>query len=90
MSRKSNHKKNVTPAEKPLGTMLEILHRARVEAALDKIASLKEQLLYVVSRAQRGDLSTSTAKTLSLDLEQELTRTICNLEAWHFQMRSRA
>jgi hypothetical protein len=90
MSRKSaNQKRTISPAEKPLGTTLELLHRARVEAALDKIALLREQLLYIVSRAKRGDLATSTMKVLSLDLEQELTRTICDLETWHFEMGDR-
>lgn len=90
MSRKlANPPKTKAADGKSLGRMLEGLHRARVETALDKISTLKEQLLYVASRAQHGHLSSSTAKALSLDLEQELTRTICRLEAWHLEMRSR-
>jgi len=74
--------------EKPLGKILDTLHRARVEGALDRIAALKTEIAHICARAQHGDLSISTAKTLSLDLEQELTRTICRLETWHFQMRA--
>jgi hypothetical protein len=90
----SKKKKAEKPAkstrEQPLEKILDTLHRARVEGALDRIAALKSQIAYICARAQHGDLSTSTAKTLSLDLEQELTRTICRLETWHFHMRRRA
>jgi hypothetical protein len=90
MSKKfKNQMKSKFAAEKPLGKMLDILYRARVEASLDKIASLKAQIVHVFARARYGDLSSSTARTLSLDLEQELTRTICSLESWHLEMRSR-
>ena len=90
MSNKTkNRKKSVVKKEKPLGQMLEIIYRARVEGSLEKIASIKEQLVHLHASADHGQLSSAEANTLSIDLQQELTKTICSLETWHFEMRNR-
>jgi len=90
MRKNSKKQKSIKPATpQPLAPMLDILYRARVEAALDKIGLIKQQIVHLFARVEHGQLSSSTARTLSLDLEQELTKTICSLESWHFQMRSR-
>ena len=76
-------------ADKSLGDVLDILYCARIEAALDKIAAIREQIAVLFARAQQGHLSSSDAKTLSLHLQRELSRTVCNLESWHLQCGNR-
>jgi hypothetical protein len=76
-------KMNKIRTAKSLGDMLDVLHRARVEAAIERIASIREQITVLLIRSQGGHLSSSDARTLSLHLQQELARTVCNLESWH-------
>jgi len=59
------------------------------DAATERLNSLKEQLLTLFLRLQRGGLSFTDAKAQSLRIQEELSRMIWNLEDWQIQFARR-
>jgi len=89
-----NHKTRLAPApdkpraERSLSQILEILHNTRLNSAVDRVGSIREQFLLVFTLLQREEILHSDAKTLCTGLHQELSKIVWNLEEWQIRARS--
>jgi hypothetical protein len=58
-------------------------------AAIERLTALKEQLLTLFLRLQRGELSFTNAKAQSLRIQEELSKMIWAVDDWQIQFASR-
>jgi hypothetical protein len=59
------------------------------DAATERLNLLKEQLLTLFLRLQRGELSCTDAKAQSLRIQEELSKVIWAVDDWQIQFASR-
>jgi hypothetical protein len=59
------------------------------DGVTERLNLLKEQLLTLFLRLQRGELSFTDAKAQSLRIQEELSKMIWNLEDWQIQFARR-
>ena len=59
------------------------------DPSIEQLTVLKEQLLALFLRLQRGELSCDDSKAQSLHVQEELSKMICAVDDWQIQFASR-
>ncbi len=68
---------------------LDLICRPPVEASLERLIALKEQVLTLFLRLERGELSSIDAKAQSLRIREELSKVIWNVDDWQMRFAGR-
>jgi hypothetical protein len=68
---------------------LDALCNLPADPGLERIKTLREQLLMLFLRFQRGELTSADARTQSILIQEELARLLWSLDDWQVQVTSR-
>jgi hypothetical protein len=80
---------NEHETELRLAKELEQVCNPATDTGIERLKLIKERLLALFVRLQRGEVSTTDAKTQSLQLQESLSQLIWTLDDWELQSNNR-
>jgi len=86
---KAQNQKNEYETELPIAKSLDVNFEPPSDGGMARLSALKDQLLSLFIRLQRGELSGPDAKAQSLLIQEELSKAIWGLEDWQTQVATR-